>query len=557
MNGSRESFVVRRGKVLCAVCLTLATLPSRQPLTAQDARTRAMEAAALGINAADLRRDVEFLASDALAGRSTLTSGYDSAATYVARALKAMGVTPAGDSGGYFQHYTVVSSRLDTARVSGTIDGAAIRYGDDFVVQGFLGGGVYSGEVVYVAGGIRAPGRGIDPYAGLDVRGKWLLVHAGNTFPAGLSADSLGTAGVDYFTANEEARSRGAIGLLVLPTDALISGWQGFRNREITGRDLTPSVGRAYAAYPLPRIVLSRDAAARLLAGTTLNPSDLATADTTRMYPGPVATRRSVTIDLAATTVTYHPYNVVGLVEGSDADPAVRNQLISVASHLDGAVGRTVTPTGDSIYNAADDNASGSAGNLATARALMAGPRPRRSVLLIWDSGEEIGLWGSRHLAYNASDRIVAHFNVDMIGRTKVPGTDAPAENNLAGPSEIFVSGPAVLCTMLDRVLQRVQSRYSWATLTPRHDDPTVSFFYPRTDAAPFIEMGIPVFQFFTGLHADYHRQTDDVAKLDLAKMEGVSRMVYATVWMVADDLERPRWDKPVPRQLPFVTPRP
>jgi Zn-dependent M28 family amino/carboxypeptidase len=247
----------------------------------------------------------------------------------------------------------------------------------------------------------------------------------------------------------------------------------------------------------------------------------------------------------------------MGLIEGSDLDPAVLNQWVSVTSHLDGAVGRGTTPAGDSIYNAADDNASGSAGTLAVARALMAGPRPRRSVLLTWDSGEEIGLWGSRHMAYNASDRIVAHFNIDMIGRTKEPGTSAPAENDLAGPMEVFVSGPAVISSVLERILAQVQSRYHWATLTPRHDDPSVSFFYPRTDAAPFMEVGIPVFQFFTGLHADYHRQTDEVVKLDLAKMEGVSRMVYATVWLVADDAARPRWDKPVPRQLPFVTPRP
>jgi Zn-dependent M28 family amino/carboxypeptidase len=535
-----------------------AVLLSPVALAAQDARTRAMEAAAVTITAAELRRDVEFLASDALAGRSTLTSGYDSAAAYVARALKAMGVAPAGDSGGYFQHYTVIASRLDTARVRGSIAGnGALRYGDDFVVQGFLTGGMHTGEVVYVGDGVRSPAAGIDRYGSLDVRGKWLLVHGTTSTAMGNAPGVTGMPGVDYFTVNDEAKVRGALGVLLLPSAPLVAGWQGFRNRELTARDLVPSVGRAYAANPVTRIVLSRDAAARLLSGTALDGDALASVDSTRAYPASVALGRTVAIDLAATTTTYRPYNVVGLVEGSDPDPAVRDQWISVASHLDGAVGRAVTPTGDSIYNAADDNASGSAGNLALARALMAGPRPRRSVLLIWDSGEEIGLWGSRHLAFNASERIVAHFNVDMIGRTKASGTEVQAENNLAGPMEVFVSGPSVISTVLERVLRQVQSRYRWATLTPKHDDPTVSFFYPRTDAAPFMEVGIPVFQFFTGLHADYHRQTDDFPKLDIPKMEGVSRMVYAAVWLVADDPERPRWDKPVPPQLPFVTPRP
>jgi Zn-dependent M28 family amino/carboxypeptidase len=544
-------------KVISPALCGIAMLGSPVMIVAQDARTRAMEATAITIDSVRLRRDVEFLASDALAGRSTLTAGYDSAAAYVARALKQLGVTPAGDSGGYFQHYTVIASRLDTTRASGSIDGHPLRYGDDFVVQGFLTGGVHAGEVVYVGDGVRAPAAGIDRFGTLDVRGKWLLVHGTTSTAMGNAPGISGLPGVDYFTVNEEARARGALGVLLLPSAPLVAGWQGFRNRELTARDLVPSVGRAYAANPVTRVVLSRDAAARLLAGTALDPTALASVDSTRSYPASFALGRLVSIDLAATTTTYRPYNVVGLVEGSDPDPAVRNQWISVASHLDGAVGRAVTPTGDSIYNAADDNASGSAGNLAVARALMAGPRPRRSILLIWDSGEEIGLWGSRHLAFNASDRIVAHFNVDMIGRTKAPGTTESAENNLAGPMEVFVSGPAVVSSALERVLKQVQSRYRWATLTAKHDDPSVSFFYPRTDAAPFMEVGIPVFQFFTGLHADYHRQTDEVAKLDLAKMEGVSRMVYATVWLVADDAERPRWDKPVPRQLPFVTPRP
>src|SRR5690606_36505629 len=104
-------------------------------LAAQDTPERAMATAALTIHAADLRRDVDFLASDALAGRSTLTAGYDSAAAYVARALRAMGVRPAGDSGGYFQHYTVISSRLDTNRVAGSIADTPLRYGEDFVGQ--------------------------------------------------------------------------------------------------------------------------------------------------------------------------------------------------------------------------------------------------------------------------------------------------------------------------------------------------------------------------------------------------------------------------------------
>ncbi|HRX19592.1 MAG TPA: M28 family peptidase [Gemmatimonadales bacterium] len=532
--------------------LALVALLAAAPLAAQSPRVAAMEASARAIDSARIRADVTFLASDPNGGRSTLDAGYDSAAAFVAARLRALGIAPAGDSGGYFQHYTVISSRLDTARAGGQVAGGrALRYGEDFVVQSFLQPGRHAGPVVYVSHGIRAPGAGIDPYRGLEIRGAWLLVDGGTGLPPGTTREDLGRPGVDWFTVSDEVKRLGALGILTLPSEGMLRGWNSFRNRVPVGRDLTPAVGRAYAAYPLPRVTLSAGTAAALAAGT---PLATALADTTAPSPSPFALDRELTIDLVAETTTYRPYNVVGLVEGSD--PARAGEWISVASHLDGAVGRAVTPEGDSIYNAADDNASGSAVDLSVAEALMRGPRPARSVLLIWDSGEEIGLWGSRHLAYNASERIVAHFNNDMLGRTRAPGTEIEAEADLAGPMEVWVSGPSVLSTVMERALERVRREHDWVTLTPKHDAPGVSFFYPRTDAAPFMEMGIPVIQFFTGLHADYHRQGDESTKLDIPKMTGAARMIYAILWHLAEDPERPRWDRPVPAELPFVVPK-
>ena len=317
-------------------------------------------------------------------------------------------------------------------------------------------------------------------------------------------------------------------------------------------------MGRAYAPYPLPQILLSRAAVDRLLDGEPTNAPDVMASDSTHQYAAPFELRSSkrVSITLPAVTSTVQAYNVVGLVEGSDSRR--RNEWVTSSTHLDGAVGRAITPTGDSIYNAADDNGTGSAGNLAIASALMHGPRPMRSILLVWDSGEETGLWGSRFLAYGPlADKVVAHFTVDMIGRTKVPGTSVQGEDQLSGPGEVFVSGPAVLSTELDSVLARVSRDYNYIHFDRRFEDPTHEFFYPRTDAAPYIEQGIPYVEFFTGLHGDYHRQTDEVSKLDPVKFEAVTRAVFVTLWTVADDPVRPRIDKPVPPVLWFMTPRP
>lgn len=527
------------------------------PLAAQSGTNPKVKAAAEAIVAADLMRDVGFLASDELMGRATPSPGLDAAGAYISRRLKQLGIKPMGDSGSYLQHYTIVRATLDTAQTYASFGALRLTWGNDFLVSSFLAPGVREGRVVYVGTGIRAPKRGLDPYAGLDLRGKWLLVHASQIRPRNVTTDSLGVVGLDYTTVLDEARTRGALGLLLIPSPANLSGWNAMRARVPVGRDLDPSVGRAYAPYPLPQVVLSQGAIARLLDREKVSAGEVLAADSLHRYPGSVelGAAKTMKVDFSASVSRVEPFNVVGLVEGSD--PKLKEEWITVSTHLDGAVGRGVTASGDSIYNAADDNGTGSAGNMSIARALMAGPRPRRSVLLVWDSGEETGLWGSRFLAYGPlADKVVAHFTVDMIGRTKAPGSSVVGEEELSGPGEVFVSGPGVLSTVLDSALVRVSRDYNFIHFDRRFEDPKHEFFYPRTDAAPYIERGIAYVEFFTGLHGDYHRQTDEVSKLDPVKFEAVTRTVYTTLWTVANGLDRPRIDKPVPAVLWFMTPR-
>ena len=213
-----------------------------------------------------------------------------------------------------------------------------------------------------------------------------------------------------------------------------------------------------------------------------------------------------MSITLAATTSTVQAYNVVGLVKRIRFRRRNEWAVVESASRWGGR--RAITPTGDSIYNAADDNGTGSAGNLAIASALMHGPRPMRSILLVWDSGEETGLWGSRFLAYGPlADKVVAHFTVDMIGRTKVPGTSVRGREPVGTvTAKCSCRTHKVLSTELDSVLARRVSHATTASIhfDRRFEDPTHEFFYPRTDAAPYIERGIPYIEFFTGLHGDY-----------------------------------------------------
>lgn len=393
-----------------------------------------------------------------------------------------------------------------------------------------------------------------------DIKGKWLLVN----FPAGAPArgggagrgnSPPGVVGVDYTTINEVARHGGALGILIVPNAASLSNWNP---RAVVGQDLNPSVGIAYAQYQVPRVNLSVAALRRLLAGTPLPADAVLTADSTKQYPASVdlGAGKRVRINFAATTVEARPYNVVGMLEGSD--PRLKDEWISLAAHLDGAVPQNASIPGNNLpdqYNAADDNASGSAGNMAIVRALVAAPRPKRSILLIWDSGEEVGLWGTRSIAYGPwSEKLVLHASNDMIGRSRP--ANSPRIQNLSAPDTIYITGPKLLSTRAEATLQLALREFPFIAADRVYEDVSSEFYYPRTDAGPYLERGIPIIQFFNGSHPDYHRPTDDVAKLDIAKITAVSKLSFGTLWLAADDPVRPTWDGIVPHTLWWVTPR-
>ncbi len=543
----------------------LGALSGASALTAVQTTDRLsqVKAAVERIRADDVLRDVSDLASDANMGRRTPfpdspSPGYDSAAAYVAKHLRDLGIKPMGDNGTYFQHYTVTRATLDTTNVVGAIGSEPLKFGDDFIINNFLQPGVREANVIYVGNGVRLLKQGVDPYAGFDIRGKWLLVNApigGQVRGVSVNDRQTGVVGADYLTINEVARHGGALGILIVPTEATLANWSP---RAVTGQDLNPSVGVAYAQFQVPRVILSVAALRRLLAGTKLAADAVLNADAMKTYPPSLdlGKDKRVRIDFAATTIEARPYNVVGMLEGSD--PRLKDEWISLAAHLDGAVPQAASVPGNNLpdqYNAADDNASGSAGNMAIVRALVAAPRPKRSILLIWDSGEEVGLWGTRAIAYGPwSEKLVLHVSNDMIGRSRT--ADTPANLNLSAADTIYVTGPKLLSTRAEAALQQALREFPFIKTDRVYEDVSSQFYYPRTDAGPYLERGIPIMQFFNGEHAEYHRPTDEVGKLDIDKIVNVSKLSFGALWLAADDPERPRWDGILPQTLWWVKPR-
>lgn len=511
----------------------------------------AVRATADRITAEQLKRDLDVLASDELLGRNTPSPGFDKAADYIVTRLEKAGVEPLGDDGTFYQRYEMHESRVDTDGAFLEIAGQRFAFGTDFVVRSFATPLSGARPVVYVGHGWVVASEGIDPYAGVDVKGKLVLAHGPRALPKDVEIEQIGRVTVGASDVVAEAARRGAAGVILIPQAVTAEQWTAMRDRNLLRKELVPAVPSAYAAPPATSVLLSRAAAEALLAGERIEGDELMTRGSAADYPASFELAKSVTLSLPARTTVHRPYNVVGLVEGGD--PVLKHEYITIESHLDGAVG-TRTIDGDRIYNSADDNASGSAANLAIAERMMEAPRPKRSLIFIWDSGEEQGLWGTRHFVGNPPvplDRIVAHINIDMIGATRAPGSPDAGENRVTGANEVRLIGPGVLSPTVDGLLEQVNREYLKLEFDRQWDRPDSEFFYPRTDAGPFLERGILTIGFTTGIHDRYHLPSDEAEALDPNKIEAIARTVFASAWALANAAERPRIEKPVPPAVP------
>jgi len=182
---------------------------------------------------------------------------------------------------------------------------------------------------------------------------------------------------------------------------------------------------------------------------------------------------------------------------------------------------------------------------LALARAFAEGPRPKRSLLFVWHAGEERGLYGSRYYTDRPTvplDNIVGHLNLDMVGRNR---NDLASEANT-----VYLVGSDRISTELHRVSQAAnRSLPQPMTLDYEMNDAAdPEQIYYRSDHYSYAAKGIPVIFFTTGLHADYHSNTDEVSKIEFAKMARIGQLVYETGLRLANLSHRPVRDFKGPR---------
>jgi hypothetical protein len=501
--------------------LTLILLALLSPASAQEA----VSPPKVDINS--LTEHVYYLASDELEGRQAGTPGCNAAAEYIAGYFDSVGLLPFAKSydefATYFQQFRIASNitlgtenHLSISSPDGVYEASVST---DFLPFGFSSNGTADAAVVFVGYGITAPEYDWDDYADLDVTDKIVFCLRGEPGQNETDSPFRGDQPTLYSSLRWKAlntKAHGAIGLIAVTGPANLA--EGEEDKLI-GLEQK----RTLADIGIPVIQVTQDIASKLWS-TMDAPLAMYQAEMDRhMMPfGAELAGISVfvTVDLAKDYATTS--NVIGCLPGNDSGHP--DEWVIIGAHYDhlgwGIEGSRNQSGQREIHNGADDNASGTAGVMELARMFAASERPARSILFICFSAEEIGTLGSEYYAESPIvplDKTSAMINMDMIGRVSTVDGD-------------------LLCTM-----QGEESAGEWPEILPeRTPDGAVALkSMPNpiggSDFTSFYMRDIPVLNFFSGAHEDYHRPSDDADRINYEGMASVVAAVYEIALDVAD----------------------
>jgi hypothetical protein len=519
------------------------------------------------ITPADLMARLYIYADDSLMGRQVGTEYNLRATAYIEREVRRLGLVPAGEAGGYFQNIPLYSNYNDSAATALKIGGEALVYGKDFLPIPRAGRTIAFDGVPVI-------------YAGTNVDStSWPTAEAAAGKVIVLTAPPGGNPGRGVLY-SEKSRFGKAAAVLVAVLDRFPA-------------QVLPQIARGTALRPdtVPN---------------TAPTSILVTPRVVSMLFGPADSLKAGAAGKPITgTVTLHEErapgrNVVAILPGSD--PALKGQYVAIGAHndhigfnhtpvdhdsvkaymmvarpqgADSPTGVQLTPDQtarirtlidslhqahgvrlDSIYNGADDDGSGTVSVLEIAEALAKAPaKPKRSILFVWHTGEEAGLYGSQYYTDHPTvprDSIVAQLNMDMVGRgaaTDITGEAKEGGVLHGGPGYVQLVGSRRLSTELGDLIEDVNKtnklglNFDYAIDANGHPQN----IYCRSDHYEYARYGIPVVFFTTGGHADYHQVTDEPQYIDYGRMAQVATLVRDSALRIANLDHRIVVDKPKP----------
>ena len=557
MSGMRPSsdfdtylLVTRRSLLLCAALpVALAAIATSQPVSAQQSCPATTPGATMpltyqggptvaAITACDLMTRLYIYAADSMRGREAGTPDAIRATAWIEREVRRLGLRPAGDNGSYFQSMPVSARAVSSAStiVSG---GTTFRVGVDFYPGGATTDRKITADVVF--GG--ALGDTVNALGAEDARGKIVVVTAPangvvSGFPAALAgADAIALVSPIVrpplrFVFDDTVQNDGRAAYAAAANGAGSGGRGGRR----AGGPLTLAVSSATAATMLGKPVGSAvlgdkggSATIDVKVENTAQPTRSVVAildgtDPKLKNEYIVIGAHSDHIGMATTGVEHDSlkaYNMVARVQGLDtrsATPPTPAQWTRINAIKDSL--RRIYPARlDSTSNGADDDGSGSVSVLEIAEAFAKGSvKPKRSLIFIWQTGEEKGLWGSQWFTDHPTvprDSIVADLNLDMVGRgaaTDVTGKSKDGQDLFGAANYLQLVGSRRLSTELGDIVEQVNTTQKMPFTFDYSMDANghPQNIYCRSDHANYARYGIPVVFFTTGGHADYHQVTDE-----------------------------------------------
>lgn len=478
------------------------------------------------ISADHYQQTVKFLASDALKGRGTGTPELKKAAAYIAGQFKALGIKPASGSS-YYQTFDVTTNaKLGKGNeLAYTVHGGkrqAAALSQEFNPYNFSGNARVSGPVVFAGYGITAPEYDYDDYAGLDVKGKIVLVlrHEPQEF------DEKSKFGGKVYTVHEQRQTK-AVNAKFHGAKAVL-----FVN-DMSNHTVDSDVVDKFSSHvgpnspDIPFVQVKASLVAQWLEPSGKNLKSWIEAVDKNLKPESFEIPGlTVDLDVNVQREVRQVPNVVAYLPGETDEYVI---LGAHFDHLGMGEQSSMAPdlAGKAIHHGADDNASGSAGLLELADYFAAQPKRKRGILFLAFSAEELGLIGSSYYVNHPIlplEKCVTMVNMDMIGRIK--------------DGRVFVGGTGTGSTLMS-LLDEVKPAHPKLKL-----DLSEQGGYGSSDHFSFTIKQVPVLFFFSGLHADYHKPSDTWEKIDNVDAADLVNLVAEVTIKLQEAPQRPTYVK-------------
>lgn len=488
------------------------------------------------IRSIDLSKHLHILASDSFLGRETGQPGQKLAADYISKQFASFDIQPLKKDNildGYYQKFLMELQ----SPYGATLTASGIKYeflNDFYYFPSFDDLDLDVPDVMFLGYGIEDDK--YNDYEDLDVSGKVLLAFAGE--PTDKKGRSLvtGRPGPSKWSNNwrlkrNTAEEKKAAALMIISDDyeSNLENWRHYagkpRIKLVVENDTTKSTS-------IPTFYISSRMSLKLFGPLGKKGTESKLKRKIRKKKHSMSRQLDIAFNIKVDREIERisSENVLGFIEGSDK----KEEVLIITAHYD-----HLGVIEEEIFNGADDDGSGTVALIEMAEAFALaksqGHGPRRSVLFMPLSGEEKGLLGSEYYVTNPVfplENTIANLNIDMIGR---------ADTQHAGDSNyVYLIGADKLSSELHEISAKCNTDFTSLDLDYTYNDPEdPNRFYYRSDHYNFAKNNIPVIFYFTGVHADYHKSTDTVDKIDFNKMEKITKLVFFTAWTLANREER------------------